>query len=113
MSIVIRTLPGRALNELRRLYGPRVTPHGLQFTRDDDLPLTVYPTSDLSVLANPDTPTCKPATSHTPSPHEVISLVEEIFTSRDEVKMIDFLSGDDAQTFINVIHEASTTLLHS
>jgi len=38
-------------------------------------------------------------------PHDVIPLIEAIFTNQEEVKMIGYLRGDDAQTFIDVIHE--------
>jgi hypothetical protein len=32
-------------------------------------------------------------------------LIEAIFTSQDEVKAIGYLRGDNAQTFIDVVHE--------
>lgn len=41
------------------------------------------------------------------SPHGVIALIEAIFASPDEVKMISRLRGDNAQIFIDVIHEVS------
>ena len=52
-----------------------------------------------------DTPAWKRLISHALLPHEVISLIGAIFTSRDEVKVICGLHGDDAQTFINVLRE--------
>ena len=50
-------------------------------------------------------PACKRLASRAFSPHEVIPLIEAIFTNQSEVKMIGCLCGDDAQTFIDVIHE--------
>lgn len=55
--------------------------------------------------ADSDTLAWKRLISHASLPNEVISLIGEIFTSKDEIKMICDLRGDDAQTFINVIHE--------
>ena len=43
-------------------------------------------------------------------PHEVTSLIELILRSEGEVKMIGNLCGDDAQTFIEVIHEVPSPL---
>lgn len=58
-----------------------------------------------SILVDSSTPAWKRLISYTLLPHEIISLIETIFTSKDEVKAICDLRGDDAQTFINVIHE--------
>jgi len=69
------------------------------------IPRSVYPTPDSSILLDLDAPACKRLTSRAFSPHEVIPLIEAIFTNQDEVKMIGYLRGDDAQTFIDVIHE--------
>ena len=57
-----------------------------------------------SIPVDPVALACKRLTSRTFLPHEVISLIEAIFTSQDEVKAIGYLRGDDAQTFIDVIH---------
>lgn len=38
-------------------------------------------------------------------PPEVISVISEMFTSVDEVKMVCNLQGDAAQVFVNAIHE--------
>jgi len=46
------------------------------------------------------------------SPHELISLIEEIFTRKDEIKMIGCLGRDAAQTFIDVAHEVRPTVHH-
>lgn len=66
---------------------------------------SVYPTPDSSILVDLDAPACKRITSGAISPDEVIPLIEAIFTNQNEVKMIGYLRGDDAQTFIDVIHE--------
>lgn len=50
-------------------------------------------------------PTWKRLISHTFPSYEVTSLVEEIFVSENELTALDDLRGDDAQTFIDVIHE--------
>ena len=51
--------------------------------------------------------------SHTLLPHEVISLIEEIFTNKEEVQTICDLLGSDAQIFINTIHEVRFEFLPS
>ena len=58
-----------------------------------------------SIVTESDTPAWKRLISRSLLPFEVISLIEAVFTSKDEVKMICDLRGDDAQTFINTIHE--------
>ena len=77
-----------------------------------DLPLSVCPTPDSSILVDLHAPACKRLTSNNFSPHEIISLIETIFTTQDEIKMIGCLRGDEAQTFIDVIHEVHSTLVH-
>ncbi|KAF9779225.1 kinase-like domain-containing protein [Thelephora terrestris] len=65
------------------------------------------PVSQLAVLApGLNAPALGRLISRTFPPHEVISVINEIFTSVDEVKMLRNLCGDIAQTFINVVHEA-------
>jgi len=66
---------------------------------------TADPTPGSSILVDPDVPACRRLTSLAFSPHEVVSLIEETFTSKDEVEMIRDLRGHDAQTFIDVVHE--------
>jgi hypothetical protein len=65
---------------------------------------------DSSNLVNLDAPACKRLISRTFSPQEVTSLIEAIFMSKDEVRMVRDLRGDDAQTFIDVIHEVRSPL---
>jgi hypothetical protein len=69
-----------------------------------NLPLMGYPTPGSSILVESDVSTCKRLISHAYPPPEIISLIEIVFKSEDEVKMIGDLRGDDAQTFIDVIH---------
>lgn len=66
--------------------------------------LTVYQILDSSISPNLEAPACRSLISRTFSPHEIISLIEVIFGNQNEIKMIGFLRGDDAQTFIDVIH---------
>ena len=47
------------------------------------------------------------AQSRTLAADERISLVTTIFSDDDQVKMIGHISGDDAQTFIDLIYEVS------
>ena len=70
-----------------------------------DLPLTVCPTPGSSIPVDFGAPACRRLISRTFFPHQVISLIAAIFTSRDEVEAIGCLRGDNAQTFIDVVHE--------
>ena len=45
--------------------------------------------------------------SDTLTMEERVSLIVEIFSGHDQVEMVRNLSGDDAQTFIDVTDEAS------
>ena len=80
-------------------------------TRDDNLTPTVCLTSDSCILVGNE-PGWKRLASRTFLPHEVISLIEATLMSQDEVKTIGNLCGDDAQNFIDVIHEVPSPLLH-
>ena len=75
-------------------------------THNGNLPLTDYLALDSFIPVDFDVPACKRLTSlsHAFFPHEVISLIEVVFKSKDEVKMIGHLRGEDAQIFIDVIH---------
>ena len=46
------------------------------------------------------------------APHELPSLIEAIFSSKDEGDAIRGLLGDDAQTFIDMIDEARSPSAH-
>ena len=57
------------------------------------------------IPVNSDAPAWERLISHTLLPREIIPLIETIFTSEDEVKMILDLGGHSAQAFVNAIHE--------
>ena len=59
-----------------------------------------------------DPPAWEQLISHTLSTHERISLIVSIFSDRNQVKVVEGISGDDAQNFIDVIDAVSTTHLH-
>ena len=65
------------------------------------------------ILADSDPPAWKRLINPTLLPHEVINLVEAIFMSEDEVKMIFDLREYEAQTFVNAIHEVCFALFPS
>ena len=75
-------------------------------------PLTVHPTPNPSIIAELEAPVCERLISRTFSPHELIPLIEEIFTRKDEVNMISCLDKDAAQAFIDVVHEVRPVVLH-
>ena len=81
--------------------------------RDDDPPLTIHPALDSSNVVNLDAPACKRLIRRAFSPQEVTSLIEAIFVSEDEAKIVRDLREDDAQTFIDVIHEVCSVLSFS
>jgi hypothetical protein len=61
-----------------------------------------------STPVNSDAPAWTRLINHT---HEAISLIEEIFTNKDEVNMVCDLSGGDAQIFINTKHNVRIVLV--
>ena len=52
-------------------------------------------------------PPWKQLITRTFATHERISLITTIFSDNDQVEMVKQLSGDDVQTFIDVLDEAS------
>ena len=72
-------------------------------THEDDVPLTADPTTS-PILANNDSPSFTRLTSRSLPQNEAIALIEAIFTSKEEVKTISELHGDDAQAFIDTLH---------
>jgi hypothetical protein len=66
---------------------------------------SAFPTPQSSLHLDFDASACKRLITHDFSQTEVIPLIGEIFTSQDEVKMIGYLRGDDAQTFIDIMDE--------
>ena len=79
--------------------------------RNDELSPVVHPDPDSSIVVNISIPTWKRLCSYDFPSHEVISLVEAIFTNRDEVKVVCGLRGRDAQTVIDVIHKVCFAVL--
>ena len=55
-----------------------------------------------------DPPAWERLISHTLLVHERVSLIASIFLDRNQVKVVEGLSGDDAQNFIDVIDVVST-----
>jgi hypothetical protein len=56
-------------------------------------------------------PAWKRLISHTLATHERFPLITAIFSDRDQIEVVEKLSGDNAQNVINVIDEASTCVL--
>ena len=67
-------------------------------------------TPESSIPIDPEVSACKRLLSSAFSPHELIPLIEEIFTRKDEVEMIGYLNRDAAQAFIDVVHEVCPTV---
>ena len=72
-------------------------------THEDDVPLTADSTTS-PILANNDSPSFTRLTSRSLPQNEAIALIEAIFTSKEEVKTISELHGDDAQALIDTLH---------
>ena len=75
-------------------------------------PLASHPNSNSPTLVSPEESVCRRLISHAFSPHEIISLIEEIFTRKDEVNMIGSLDRDSAQIFIDVVHKVCHVVYH-
>ena len=76
-------------------------------------PMAGHLTSNSSTLVNPGVSACRRLISRAFSPHEIVSLIEEIFTRPGEVNMIRCLDRDAAQAFIDVVHEVCFIVLHA
>ena len=63
-----------------------------------DLPLAVHSASDSSIPVDPTAPAHSRLTSRSFPPDEAI-------TSKDETRLTDYLRGDAAQTFIDVVYK--------
>ena len=75
-------------------------------------PSTVCPTPGPSTPIEAEVSACIRLATRAFSPHEHISLIEDIFTRKDEVKMVGYLGRDAAQAFIDVVHEVRLAVLH-
>ena len=96
------TLPVQRRRLLTPIYGPAALPPATPGTSRT----VATPTVDgLEESA------CRRLISGAFSPHELPSLIEEIFTKKDEVKMIGSLDRDAAQSFIDAVHEVRPALL--
>lgn len=95
----------------QNVYHPSPPLHSRDSTcpSDDSLPLTIHPVPDLSNLVGLGVPACARLISRSFSPQQVISLIEAIFTSKEEVAMVRDLRRDDAQTFVDVVNEVRST----
>ena len=68
-------------------------------------PLMAHQVPESPDLLGPDATACERLIRGFHSPQQVVSLIEAIFTSTDEVAMIRDLRGDDAQGFVDVVNE--------
>ena len=76
-------------------------------------PSTLHTAFDSSILVDPESSACRRLIGHTFSPHETISLMEVVFTSRAEINIVRDLRGHDAQTFIDLIHGVRLRIFYS
>jgi len=74
-------------------------------------PSPAYLTPDPSILVGLEPSACRRLISRDYFPHELISLTEDIFTRKDEVKIVGYLGRDTAQAFIDVVHEVRPVVL--
>lgn len=51
------------------------------------------------------TPACARLVNRIFNLTELASLIEEIFSSEEEIRMVHCLCADDAQTFVDVMHQ--------
>ena len=65
------------------------------------------------LLSNLNTPACGRVIGRAFAPHELPSLIEAIFSSKNEGTMISCLPRDDAQTFIDVMDEVRSAFAPS
>ena len=68
-------------------------------------PSTEYTISESSTVVVPEPSACRRLISRAFVPREIISLIEAIFTSEAETDIVGDLRGEDAQTFIDLVHE--------
>ena len=91
----------------RRLLTPIYGPVGLPLAAPGTNSTVAAPTDDVLEES-----ACRRLISRAFSPHELPSLIEGIFTKKDEVKMIGSLDRVAAQSFIDVVHEVRHAALH-
>ena len=81
---------------------------GVIDARDYQSPQALHPVPGSSILVDFNVPTWKRLCSSAFSLSKVIFLVETIFTSKEEIKVVCNLRGDDAQSFIDATHKVCT-----
>ena len=96
----LSTPPAHPRRLLTPIYGPVGLPPGTGRA-------VVTPTDD-----DLEESACRRLISRAFSPQELPSLIEGIFTKKDEVKMIGSLDRVAAQSFIDVVHEVRHAALH-
>lgn len=109
--------PTSELHNLPSGLGDRGGGSGL-FTRQRILSNLTDPTCprpplhDPPALTGPNLPSWKRLICGPPATHERIALIPIILSNQDEVEMVRNLCNDDAQSFIDVIHEARSYTLY-
>ena len=66
---------------------------------------SAFPTPQSSLHLDFGGSACKRLITNDFTKDQIVHLIANIFTSEDEVKMIGYLRGGDAQTFIDVLDE--------
>ena len=69
------------------------------------------PNSDPPII-DLETSACRRLIDRTYSPHELVPLIEEIFTRKQEIMIFAWFGRDATQTFIDVVHEVRSAVLH-
>ena len=90
------------------ILGKRKREHVYGPERVSNSPTSDPPIVDLELEAS----ACRRLIGRDFSPHELIPLIEEIFTRKQEVMIFAWFGRDAAQTFIDVVHEVRPTVLH-
>ena len=80
--------------------------HGLEVERVARPPPSNPPIVDLETSA------CRRLIDRTFSPDELIPLIEEIFTRKQEIMIFAWFGRDAVQAFIDVVHEVRRAVLH-
>ena len=91
---------------------PSVFENGTSLTRPPSLALYRMLIGLRFSFLNFNTAACGRLTRREFSPHELPALIEAILSSKDKGDIIQCISGDDAQTFVDVIDEARSTFTH-
>ena len=98
----------RQLNVFYRIYRS----NGQPSCHSGQRPSTAHPVPDPFILTGLEASACICSISRDYPPHELIPLIEDIFTREGEVKMLGYLGRDAAQAFIDVVHEVRPAAPH-